>query len=90
MPRQIPPIGKPPGSEDEDHSGGKPGEPRFVIRQNEKGAIKGPYFVLIDSDGNEVFESNVYFGGKEEEYEGFCRDGAERELKKWIEKGKIS
>lgn len=87
----IPPIGQPPGSESSQDQigGGNPGEPHFVIRQSEKGVIKGPYFVLIDSQGKEVFESNVYLGGEEEDYEEFCRDGAERELKSWIERGKI-
>jgi hypothetical protein len=87
----IPPIGQPPGSESskETTGGGKPGEPHFVIRESTIGVIKGPYFVLIDSEGNEVFESNVYIGGEEENREEFCRDGAERELQTWIKKGKL-
>ena len=87
----IPPIGKPPGAEDkvEKIGGGKPGEPHFVIRESKVGVIKGPYFVLIDSSGKEVFESNVYLGGEEEDKEQFCLDGAQRELATWIRKGKI-
>lgn len=65
------------------------GEPRFEIRQSEVGVIKGPYFVLLDSTGKVVYESNVYLGGAEEDREGFCQDGAERHLDAWIKKGKI-
>jgi hypothetical protein len=63
------------------------GAPRYEIRESEVGILKGPYFVLIDSRGTEVFTSNVFAAP---DNEGFCEDGAERELKKWVEKGKIS
>lgn len=66
------------------------GEPRYEIRTCEVGPFKGgPYFVLIDSRGKVVYESNVYMGGEEEDREEFCKDGAERELATWKEKDKI-
>lgn len=63
------------------------GQPRYEIRDGKGGPAKGRFFVLIDSQGKEVYESNVYWLPDPEE---FCEDGAQRELATWKEKGKIS
>lgn len=66
------------------------GEPRFEIKTCEVGPFKGgPYFILIDSQGKQVYESNVYLAGPEEDREEFCKDGAERHLQGMIESEKI-
>lgn len=88
----VPPIGRPSGENEPaaKSGGGQSGEPHYEIRHSDKGIIKGPYFVLINSAGVVVHESNVYLGGEEEEHERFCEDGAIRELKSWIKLKKIT
>lgn len=83
----IPPIGQPPDHSLGQMAGGKSGEPHYEIRESNTGIIKGPYFVLVDSSGKVVHTSNVYAAPDDE---GFCEDGAERELKEWIGMGSIS
>jgi len=60
------------------------GKPSFRIEQNDLPPMKGPYFVLVDSEGNDVMESNVF------DDKLICEEGAQEELHNWIKAGKIS
>lgn len=66
------------------------GQPRYEIRTCKAGPSKGsPYFVLIDSQGNIKYESNVYYMGEPDEREYLCEFAAKEDLKVRVESGRI-
>lgn len=60
------------------------GKPSFEIKKNEHPPLYGFYFILNDSEGNGRMESNAF------DDKDLCRQGAEAELKNWIDAGRIS